>query len=117
MPQNLALCTARLLIPQQEALEETSKTADELREQILAAQQSATADASKVAEAHALELQRLQVERTKLEVRLTQDKALCPAHLRSLSFNRQPPARPSTRPCLCHQSPLTSASKRMHVAR
>ncbi len=89
MPQNLALCTARLLIPQQEALEETSKTADELREQILAAQQSATADASKVAEAHALELQRLQVERTKLEVRLTQDTALCPAHLPSLSFNRQ----------------------------
>lgn len=58
-------CCGRL----QEALEAANKGTDELMEQLQAAKQSAVDEATKVAEAHALELQKLQVERTKLEVR------------------------------------------------
>lgn len=52
----------------QEALDAANKAAEELREQLLQAQQAAAEEASKAAEVHAVEIQKLTVERTKLEV-------------------------------------------------
>jgi hypothetical protein len=49
-------------------MEAASKAMQELQEQLAATKQAADDDASKAAEAHALELQKMQVERTKLEV-------------------------------------------------
>jgi hypothetical protein len=50
-------------------MEATSKALEELQEQLAATKQAAADEASKATEAHALELQKMQVERTKLEVR------------------------------------------------
>lgn len=53
----------------QESMEAASKAMQELQEELAATKQAAADEASKAAEASALELQKMQVERTKLEVR------------------------------------------------
>jgi hypothetical protein len=58
-----------ILLRMQESMEATSKALEELQEQLAATKQAAADEASKATEAHALELQKMQVERTKLEVR------------------------------------------------
>lgn len=52
----------------QEALDAANKAAEEVQEQLQQAQQAAADEASKAAEVHAVEVQKLLVERTKLEV-------------------------------------------------
>lgn len=52
----------------QEALEAASKAANSLQEQLESAQQQAVQDATKAADAHALEIQKMQLEHAKLQV-------------------------------------------------
>lgn len=52
----------------QESLDAANKAAEELQEQLQQAKQAAADEASKAAEVHAVEIQKLAVERTKLEV-------------------------------------------------
>jgi cell envelope opacity-associated protein A len=66
---NEQCCLLLRLLHLQESMEATSKALEELQEQLAATKQAAADEASKATEAHALELQKMQVERTKLEVR------------------------------------------------
>jgi hypothetical protein len=52
----------------QESMDAASKAMQELQEQLAVTKQAGADEASKAAEAHALELQKMLVERTKLEV-------------------------------------------------
>lgn len=52
----------------QEVLDAANKAAEELQEQLQQANQAAADEASKTAELHAVEIQKMVVERTKLEV-------------------------------------------------
>jgi hypothetical protein len=64
--QNVFLCLCL-----QEALEAANKAAEELQEQLQQASQAAADEASKAAELHAVEIQKMVLERTKLEVGIT----------------------------------------------
>jgi DNA repair exonuclease SbcCD ATPase subunit len=64
-------------MPVQEEVEAARKSAEELQEQLEAGKQAAADAASRAAEAHAVELQKMLVERTKLEVRGVQCQRSC----------------------------------------
>jgi 7-cyano-7-deazaguanine synthase in queuosine biosynthesis len=60
-----------MFVPAQEALDAANKAAEELQEQLQQADQAAADEASKAAELHAVEIQKMVLERTKLEVGIT----------------------------------------------
>ena len=76
----LTVCCFPIAAPQ-ESMDAASKAMQELQEELAATKQAAADEASKAAEASALELQKMQVERTKLEVRRQPSAVLCVHHV------------------------------------